>query len=66
MLFYMDIGHKDIWLPHAECSSDAYKLMNILHGESSSVKILCNPTDATASKKLYSSRKYESWLKNKH
>ena len=37
---------------HAECSTDAYKLMNILHGESSSVKILCNPTDAIASKKL--------------
>ena len=28
------------------------KLMNILHGECSSVRILCNPTDAIASKKV--------------
>ena len=37
---------------HAECSSDGDKLMSILHGECSLVKILCNRTDAIASKKV--------------
>ena len=35
------------------------KLMNILHGECSSVRILCNPTDAIASKNIGYAEKIE-------
>ena len=55
--FYMQNVHQSFTSDHslmnilyAECSSDADKLINTLHGECSSVKILCNPTDAIASK----------------
>ena len=36
------------------------KLMNILHGECSSVKILCNPTEAIASKNF---THFSFWVK---